>query len=167
MRRKTSLPFRKYVGGGRRLLGGLRYGSCRYDYGPPVFEQCGTACVYCSQELGDSYERWLNLSVDHVVPVGTPWKGEAAGWIEDVINCVTACRACNEFLNGYRCKILRPKTLAGFIAIRDRVFHEKFRLAGGRHAEEREGYAEWKRRVDGGKRKGRAGSLGGAHVLRS
>jgi len=146
MKKETSLPFEEYSGGGRRLLGELRNGSCRYDYGPPVFDECGTACVYCSRELGESYEAWLNLSVDHVVPAGTPWKGGAADWLHDVINCVTACRACNEFLNGYRCQVPAPTTLTEFTAIRYRVFREKVSAAGARHVEEREGYAEWKQR---------------------
>jgi len=146
MTRGTLLPFGRYAGGGERLLGELRNGSCRYDYGPPVFDQCGTVCVYCFRELGESYEMWLNLSVDHVVPAGTPWEGEAADWLQDVINCVTACRACNEFLNGYRCKATQPKTIAEFTAIRDQAFREKLLAAEARHAEEREGYAVWKRR---------------------
>ena len=118
--RVSALPFRGYEDGGRRLLGrpSAGDGSSRRGYGVPVFEQCGALCVYCG--LGGSYEGWLNLSVDHVVPRGDGKKlGYPVEWIEAITNLVTCCRACNEFLNGYRVKEQPPETLDGFYDLRD------------------------------------------------
>lgn len=55
---------------------------------------------------------------------------------------MTCCRACNEFLNGYRVTAgAPPATLAEFLALRDRVFMEKLQHAQKRHSVERERYA--------------------------
>jgi hypothetical protein len=119
-------------------------GSCRRGYGPPVFAQCGTACVYCGRELGDSYEAWLDVSVDHVVPGETVKRlGYSGEWIEDIANIVTACRACNEFLNGYRVSDPAPETLEQFFVLRDRHFLAKQAWVRARHERERESYESW------------------------
>ncbi|MBA2631657.1 MAG: hypothetical protein H0U86_01435 [Chloroflexi bacterium] len=67
------------------------------------------------------------------------------GWptdsVLDLINLVTCCRACNEFLNGYRIvNESLPQSLAELIAVRDRAFDEKRDLAQRRHALERDRY---------------------------
>ncbi len=65
--------------------------------------ECGSNCVYCGLDLGNTYEAWLGFSVDHVIPGSTVARlGYPAEWVNDLINLVTACRSCNEFLNGYR-----------------------------------------------------------------
>ncbi|MGH2428592.1 MAG: HNH endonuclease [Candidatus Limnocylindria bacterium] len=136
-------PFARYANGGAELLGIPAWGdgTARAGYGRPVFAECGYQCVYCSFDMGAPYENWLNLSVDHVVPehlVKAAWPRE---WVLDRINLVTCCRACNEFLNGYRViDPTPPATFAGFIAVRDRVFDEKLAHALKRHAVERERY---------------------------
>jgi hypothetical protein len=135
----NTTPFEKYMGRGRILLGppGSGDGSCRHGYGPPVFEQCGRRCVYCDRDLFESYESWLDVSVDHVVPRSTAWYQRKKQYIEDMFNLVTCCRACNEFLNQYQCDAPEPATVEEFTVHRDLVFREKRQLAEDRHMKER------------------------------
>jgi hypothetical protein len=92
--------------------------------------------------MGSNYEDWLNLSVDHVVPQYLEKLNWNREWIQDLINLVTCCRACNEFLNGYRMAVDHaPAALEDFITLRDRVFLEKQAHVEKRHAVERNRYA--------------------------
>ncbi|MGB9887201.1 MAG: HNH endonuclease [Moorellales bacterium] len=147
------LPFDRYEGGGRRLLGPPPPGdgTCRHGYGPAVFRQCGLNCVYCGRFLGAPYEAWLDLSVDHVVPRHAAARlGIPSAWVEDLANLVTCCRACNEFLNQYKVKLALPPpaNLDAFFDLRDRVFLEKQELALRRHLEERARYRRWGNELD-------------------
>lgn len=136
-------PFSRYSRAGSELLGipPSGDGTARHGYGRPVFAECGYRCVYCGFEMGGPYESWLNLSIDHVVPAHVVKVGWPPDWVLDRINLVTCCRACNEFLNGFRLpNTAVPESFAAFIAIRDRAFDEKKDLALKRHAIERERY---------------------------
>jgi hypothetical protein len=85
----SALPFERYTGGGRQLLGvpPSGDGSSRRGYGRPVFEQCGFACAYCSHAMETAYEAWLSLSVDHVIPTGSVKRlGYPVEWIQDTAN---------------------------------------------------------------------------------
>lgn len=143
----VALPFARYRQGGQTLLGAPAWGdgSSRHGYGISVFAECGTACVYCDRELAEPYEAWLDVSVDHVVPQSTVTFGYPREWVHDLINLVTACRACNEFLNAYRVTDLLPVTLAEFCDLRDRHFGEKRRWVLERHALERTRYEAWRK----------------------
>jgi hypothetical protein len=110
-----------------------------------VLRECGSACAYCGVELGASYEAWLAFSVDHVIPGSTVKAlGYPGEWVHDVINLVTACRSCNEFLNGHRVNDPVPATLSEFCDLRDRHFIAKGMWAIARHATERERYEAWR-----------------------
>jgi hypothetical protein len=92
--------------------------------------------------MGGSYEAWLDLSVDHVVPQHLIKAGWPPDWVLDLINLVTCCRACNEFLNGYRVPSLQaPLSVDAFASVRDQVFGEKLQHAQTRHSVERERFA--------------------------
>jgi hypothetical protein len=137
------LPFNRYDGGGRRLLGRPRWGngSSRRGYGLPVFEQCGHVCAYCGYDMRTTYEAWLNLSIDHVIPAGDSRRlGLPVEWYEDVTNLVTCCRACNEFLNGYRLTDPAPVTVEEFFDLRDATFARKLDWVQKRHETERGWY---------------------------
>lgn len=140
----ASVPFGRYERGGSQLLGipAERDGTARHGYGPPVFVACGYQCAYCGFDMASPYESWLSLSVDHVVPRHLTRAGWSREWVLDLINLVTCCRACNEFLNGYRvAETTPPQSLDAFVQLRDRVFAEKLSHAQKRHSVERERYA--------------------------
>jgi hypothetical protein len=139
------LPFDRYDGKGRKLLGPPAFGdgSSRRGYGVPVFQQCGYECAYCGWGMGDTYEAWLQLSVDHVIPAYTGGKGYPREWVGDIANLATCCRACNEFLNGYRVKDPPPQTLDQFFELRDKHFEGKRAWVAKRHEHERSWYTNW------------------------
>jgi hypothetical protein len=127
-------PFKNYRGNGKQLLEPLVIqGTCRRDYGRIVLKECGGFCVYCGRNLTESYEAWLSLSVDHVIPISTRWVKDREDWIYNLINCVTCCRACNEFLNHYEVRDEMPETLEAFCDLRDNHFQRKKEKALGCH----------------------------------
>jgi hypothetical protein len=159
-------PFSHYRDGGRTLLGPARGGeSSRHGYGLPVLEQCGHDCAYCGRPLGEPYENWLDFSIDHVVPSNTLNLRYPKEWVNDLINLVTSCRACNEFLNQYKVTDPPPANLEEFCAIRDRHFQEKRARALARHAHERMLYERW-RAGSGGRGSGPTVVLGGVSLSR-
>lgn len=142
----AGIPFERYWAGGRMLLGRppVGDGTCRHGYGPPVFAECGAVCVYCGRDMGESYESWLHLSIDHVIPGGTVKQlGWPREWVEDIANLVTCCRACNEFSNGYRVTDPSPTSLGEFFDRRDQHFVIKRTWVIERHARERTAYERW------------------------
>ncbi len=64
-------PFASYPEQGREPLGRPRdlTGARRSGYGPSLQRMTGQpACAYCGLSLVDTYEHWLLMPVDHVVP---------------------------------------------------------------------------------------------------
>jgi 5-methylcytosine-specific restriction endonuclease McrA len=127
-------------------------GNCRLGYGVPVIEHWGTSCAYCGKDLLASYDAWLDLSVDHVVPacVLKQWGPDYGPWIGSIANVVPCCRACNEFLNGYRTTEEAPSDGPAFLQLRKRVLAEKRELALKRHQQELTAYAVMASRLIGG-----------------
>lgn len=138
------LPFDRYRDGGRKPLGRPRQGdlTARHGYGPPVFRECGFACVYCGLAMSEPYENWLQLSVDHVVPSGMRSHGYPTEWLEDITNLVTCCRPCNEFLNAFAVAETVPTEWVGFYDVRDRAFAKKKALLRAKQERERAWYEE-------------------------
>ncbi len=136
----ADLPFDRYEGGGRRLMGMPKRGdeTARHGYGPPVFKLCGLRCAYCGFDMGGRYEDWLQLSVDHVVPAGSIARGFRREWVEDIANLVTCCRPCNEFSNAFVVTDQPPTREGDFFDVRDRAFIAKRQLLLAKHARERE-----------------------------
>lgn len=125
-------------------------GTCRGGYAIPVVERLGTRCAYCDRDLFASYEDWLNLSVDHVVPRNAAAAGIPVEWIEDLLNHVPCCRACNEFLARYQVTVRAPDDIAGFVALRDSTLTAKRIHALGRHRIEHERFDAWQRKRQSG-----------------
>ena len=117
--------------------------NCRLGYGIPIIEHWGPSCAYCGKDLLESYDAWLDLSVDHIVPVCMlkQWGSECQSWIGSIANLVPCCRACNEFLNGYRIADKTPPDGVAFLELRKRVLAEKRELALRRHQQELKAYA--------------------------
>lgn len=125
--------------------------NCRHGYGIPIVKHYGPSCAYCGKDLSESYDAWLDLSVDHVVPrqaIGNKKWGATEtymNWIESLANLVPCCTACNEFLNGYKTGITDQPPADGraFLALRDEMLAGKREYALRRHQLEREYYADW------------------------
>jgi hypothetical protein len=119
-------PFSRYPGGGQQLLGKLRGANARRQYGLRLQRLTGErACAYCGLDLTDSFEHWLLLQVDHVVPVSVAKSlGIPVDFCQDMINCVLACSACNSFDNRFSPLVDSQEawTLSQFIALRDELF---------------------------------------------
>ena len=134
-----SIPFARYREGGRQLLGIPGQGdvTARHGYGPPVFRECGFTCAYCGFDMGATYQTWLQISVDHVIPHSSLARGYPREWIEDLVNLVTCCRSCNEFMNAYSVSNPVPVSDEAFFELRDRHFLAKRALALAAHERER------------------------------
>jgi hypothetical protein len=121
-----ALPFESYPLGGRVLLGKPKWGdgTARRSYGVKALEWCGYRCAYCDLPMS-TFEGWLQLSIDHVIPQQMQGAGYAAEWVLDAINVVAACMACNGYFNRDPVLGELPTTLEAFCDIRDRVFGER------------------------------------------
>lgn len=124
-----SLPFDNYPEGGRQLLGRRKGNNCRKGYGLGLQRITGqTTCGYCGLNLVGTYEHWLHLEVDHVVPWGA---GRVLGvpdtWLDDLSNLVLACSACNRFNNREKtpAEMECPATLDEFFNLRDDLFRQR------------------------------------------
>ena len=123
------LPFEAYPQQGRTLLGRVKGANCRHEYGLQFMQKTGqSACAYCGLDFAASYENWLEMALDHVVPVSVcKYFSLPVDWTEDCSNRVLACAACNGFDNRYKQAIeeVCPQSLAEFFNMRDRIFAER------------------------------------------
>lgn len=134
-------PFLRYPGQGRQLLGRPRGGASRSGYGLSLQCMTGqTTCAYCGMSLVDTYPHWLLMSVDHAIPRSEALRlGIDISFYEDAINHVLCCSGCNGFGNRYRhhIEVGDPWALESFLALRDRIFADRFeRIAARRTMEE-------------------------------
>jgi hypothetical protein len=136
--------FDSYPGAGRELLGKCSGGNCRHEYGLKLQRLTGqTACAYCELSLVDTYEHWLLMSVDHVIPTRTGLAlGISADWLADYCNTVLCCWACNGFGNRYQlaAETIVPTDFAAFVKLRDETFALRKTLILGCHPKERQFY---------------------------
>lgn len=68
--------------------------SSLQDYGHKVHIQHNFVCQYCGLDGKKSFENWLTLTVDHLLPKGHPKRN-------DIEFMVTACSFCNVADNHY------------------------------------------------------------------
>ena len=138
-------PFDDYPCGGYTILRQLKDGNARREYGHWLVERGQTSCAYCEMSLVDSYEHWLLLTVDHVIPVSDSDRkhghrlGIPRSWHESYSNIVLACSGCNGFRNRYQVPSEEHRESweeAEFFEFRDRVYREKkAQVAGARTSE--------------------------------
>jgi len=69
-----------------------------------------------------TFEGWLQLSVDHVVPRQASAAGFPAEWLLDAANLVACCRSCNDLFNRESVVDPVPPTLDAFFDLRDRLY---------------------------------------------
>ena len=123
--------------------------NCRNGYGVPVIKYWEPSCAYCGKDLMESYDNWLDLSVDHVVPIccQKTWGPECREWIESMANAVPCCRACNEFLNGFRAPETAPASESEFISLRNKELARKREHALQRHQQEQAAFEALRSRL--------------------
>jgi hypothetical protein len=120
------LPFVSYPSQGRMLIGRVRGGNCRHEYGLRHQRLTGqTSCAYCNLDFTLCYENWLMMALDHVIPASVcSSTGIHIEWMDDHANRVLCCAACNGFKNRWTPDepLACPTTLDGFFDIRDSIF---------------------------------------------
>jgi hypothetical protein len=144
-------PFDSYPQQGRALLGQVKKGNSRHGYCLYFMQITGqTSCAYCGKDFTASYEKWLDISLDHVVPSKVcQHLGVATKWSNDYANTVLACRGCNEFRNRFTSpKVTCPVTIEEFFDLRDRIFVERKAGIDMAHEEERKFFSRrlWEKR---------------------
>ncbi len=148
-------PFASYPHNGRTLLGPVKGDTCRNGYGLKFMQKTGqTKCAYCGLDFVESYENWLTMVLDHVVPVSVCRAlNLPVEWQEDCLNKVLACAACNGFRNRYKpsASIVIPSSLVEFCVLRDRIFAERKQLIAQSHKKERAIFATrpWEKHTSG------------------
>lgn len=126
---EVELPFSKYPDQGRQLLGKRSVDNSRRGYGLKLQSMTGqAACAYCGVSLIDTFEHWLLLQVDHVVPrkMGNRLRLPDE-WLENYSNTVIACSACNSCENQFDDPdiINAPQTEDEFFDLRDAVLAKR------------------------------------------
>jgi len=118
--------------------------TCRTGYAARLQQLTGqTSCAYCGMDLVDTFEHWLLVSVDHVIPQNVATKDASWGkWVHNLYNTVLCCSACNGFLNRFRLPLnaQAPATFDEFCRIRDEVFETRRKRLEKRWTEERAAY---------------------------
>jgi hypothetical protein len=71
-----------------------QFGDSLRGYAFPIHQRDGFRCRYCGLDGSASFENWLCLSEDHLLPKGDPRRN-------DVEFRVTACMFCNTADNRY------------------------------------------------------------------
>jgi hypothetical protein len=120
---RERLPFDAYPGGGQELPPPPRFGdaTARKSYGLNVLRWCGYRCAYCGLDLG-SFEGWLQVSVDQVVPQQAAKVGYPKAWVLSEANLVACCMACNGLFNRDQVVDAVPASWDAFLHIREANF---------------------------------------------
>lgn len=142
---ENQLPFVDYPNQHRTLTGPVSGANCRHEYGLKFMQKTRqTKCAYCGLDIAGVYENWLNMALDHVVPVGVCQELKIpVEWRDDHSNRVLSCAACNGFENRYSPKNAAfPITLEEFYVLRDAIFVERKKLILEKHAQERAFYQQ-------------------------
>jgi hypothetical protein len=145
------LVFDQYPGGGRKSLGTARGSNCRAEYGAEFMRITGqTKCAYCGTDLTASYEVWLTMALDHVVPTSICKIMDIdRAWCDDYSNMVLACAACNGFCNRYNTipETGRIESPGDLYDLRNRIFLDRKLKIEARHVSERKLFAKrpWER----------------------
>jgi len=135
------LPFTHYPHQGRQLLGRVKGANAKHEYGLQFMKVTGqTRCAYCGMDFTASYENWVQMALDHVVPTSA---GKVISinpdWLEDSASKVLACMTCNGYDNRFSLSEDKTclETLEDYFDLRDRVFSERKKRIENRHQEER------------------------------
>ena len=87
------------------------------------------SCAYCGVSLVDTFEHWLLICGDHVVPKSECNRlGVPKDWRDSCSNLVLCCRGCNEFDNYYSLSWDENPgnwTIQRFKSLREKVFLDR------------------------------------------
>lgn len=142
-----ALPFETYPGRGRQLIEPIGAGdNGRQSYCLRFQQVTGQhKCAYCGMDLVDTFEHWLQMCLDNVVPVGvcSALKIQTR-WRHDALNKVLCCSACAGFTSRYmpefRPAPIGPDNLEAFCDLRDRTFEDRKEKITARRNQERDFY---------------------------
>lgn len=85
-------------------------------------------CAYCGLDFLSSFEAWLTMQVDHVVPVSVCVKMKIdLKWCRSLANAVLACSTCNGLCNRFNAppETVCPTSPEGFLSGRDAIFLQR------------------------------------------
>jgi len=120
-------------------------GNCRHEYGLKFIQETHqTCCAYCGKPLTESYDAWVTMVIDHVVPVSV-CKGLniQMEFCRSLANMVLACATCNGFDNRYRLTSERKvSTFREFLVLRDEIFIARRERIQRKHESEKKFFAE-------------------------
>ena len=119
--------------------------NARHGYGLYLQRLTGQhSCAYCGVSLVDTYQHWLLLSRDHVIPTSECKRlGVPVDWCESCSNMVLCCSGCNGFDNRYTIPWDESPdgwTLERFKELREKVFLDRKARILRRREEEIEFY---------------------------
>ena len=134
-------PFDEYPNKGNIPLPIPKGTNCRRGYGLDFMRVTKqTHCAYCERiDFTSSYRAWLEMALDHVVPVSVCNEHKIPiGWRDSSSNRVLACAACNSFKNRYRPSFdfETPVSFEAFLVLRDRIFIQRKELIAQAHRED-------------------------------
>lgn len=136
------LPFNAYPDGGRKPIKRRPGFNTRHHDAPEFMKLTGVRhCAYCGLDFTASFENWLTMVFDHVVPQSVCRNMKIANeLVWDYSNHVLACAACNSYCNRYKPKeeCAAPITPTEFYNLRDDIFDARRNLIlPAREAEEK------------------------------
>jgi hypothetical protein len=122
-------PFDEYPGKGIELLGRVKGANCRHEYGLKFMKQTGqTKCAYCGLDFTESYNNWVTMALDHVIPASVCKTLDIKiKWSDDSANKVLACSACNSYCNRYKPEeqLSKLESEVEFFKLRDEIFEKR------------------------------------------
>jgi putative hemolysin len=140
------IPFDSYPDRGRKPFGRVKGSNCRQGYGLEFMRRTGQRkCAYCETDLTETFESWLTIVLDHVVPLSFCISaGVSVELCEDMSNRVLACSTCNGLCNRYKPteELILPLTREAFYDLRDSVFVKRFELIAKRREDEKQFYKQ-------------------------
>lgn len=89
-----------------------------------------------------TFEGWLQLSVDQIVPEQATGVRFSPEWVRDASNLVACCRSCNDLFNRDPIVDPVPQTLETFYDLRDRLYLARRQRVIERRAAERAWFEE-------------------------
>ncbi len=93
-------PLDDYPEEGDTVLPKRKGTIARREYGHWLVERGQTSCAYCETSLVDSYEHWLMLTAEHLVPVADRDRPRIPKtWHESYSSIVLPCSGCKGLRN--------------------------------------------------------------------